>query len=178
MQKRGVLYIGIDESNHGRYPEICVAVFSGLREDCRPYRFPIPRDYTLLSKLDSKKRDYRFLILTKPQIRESRSKTALIAPSLINPYLEENNFDEVRILVDGKFYRENIKTLVKGLKTSSRVLCRGFVNRKKKIKGKKGIKSYVQPFIIGLADITASELYSRVTLRELHKNERLLELIL
>ena len=36
MQKRGVLYIGIDESNHGRYPEIYVAVFYQYPQDASP----------------------------------------------------------------------------------------------------------------------------------------------
>ena len=94
--KRGsvenILYIGLDESNHGGNPEICVAIFSTLQKDSRPRTLDFKRkDYNLLSGVD--KRDYRFLMLFKNQIKESENKLAIVAPSLIIPYLKSKGLE-------------------------------------------------------------------------------------
>ncbi len=175
--KRKTLYIGLDESNHGNYPEICVATFSTLRVDCRPKKFQLDRVYTRLRCLEHPQRNYRFLILSNEQIKETKSKTSLIAPSLINPYLNGKDFEEIKILLDGYFSRNDIKILKYGLETDARILCRGFINRKNKIK-KNRRAYYIQPFIVGLADLKANELYSLRPLEELNKCRKKLELLL
>ena len=177
-RNRNILYIGLDESNHGRYPEICVAVFSTILNDCRPSRLRLgKRDFSLMSKFQSPKRDYRFMIINKNQIPKKRNSLSIVAPNLIIPYLKEKEtFDELRIFIDGNLKLKERRFLKRKLEDyASRILCRGFINYKKKIKKEnkdRGLgkreksRYYVQPFIIGLADLTANNFYTERSFRE------------
>jgi len=37
--KKNVLYVALDESNHRRFPEVCVAIFSIIPEDAHKHEF-------------------------------------------------------------------------------------------------------------------------------------------
>ncbi len=60
-----VLYVGIDESNHGKFPEVFVSVFSNLEKDIekQPY-IPKSRNHNKLFGKFSK-RDYSFLLVSE-----------------------------------------------------------------------------------------------------------------
>ena len=62
------IYVGVDDSNNGKYPEILAAVFSTIEEDLFIKNFLHHRDFSLLSRFQSPNRDYRFTILGKEQI--------------------------------------------------------------------------------------------------------------
>ena len=186
--KRGsvenILYIGLDESNHGGNPEICVAIFSTLQKDSRPRTLDFKRkDYNLLSGVD--KRDYRFLMLFKNQIKESENKLAIVAPSLIIPYLkskglenkgdkeEENDkFKEIRIFLDGRLNRLDANFIKKGLEDyADNVVCRGLIKHKR---GRRKI-TYQQPLIIAYADVLAHHLFFKNSLGELNKDPNIVD---
>ncbi|MBR9704201.1 hypothetical protein GOV12_02225 [Candidatus Pacearchaeota archaeon] len=175
-----VLYVGIDESNHGQYPEFCAAVFSTNVEHIRPVRFPIERDFSIMYKFrKSSSVGYRLLVLNKKQIQESKSKMTVIAPKLILPYLDSLDYEpqELQILIDGGFFRSDVHLLKQGLEGSvERILCRGFENNKKRINknnrrrkrkyngSRKQLKRevfYVQPFIVGVTDIMVNNYFKK-----------------
>jgi len=61
MQKRGA--IGYDESNHGRFPEILVAVYSIIPEDILKSEYPITKGTKRTKNLFFLKIHYLSLIL-------------------------------------------------------------------------------------------------------------------
>jgi hypothetical protein len=120
------LYVGLDESNHRQDPEICVAVFSKIPKDCTPERINSRnRDSRLISLLDLPARDYRFLVLSKQDIDRGDNYLCIVAPSLVIPYISENNLelDVLRIFIDGRlesngkgFVREKLSEYVSEIK--------------------------------------------------------------
>ena len=182
--KRGneenILYVGLDETNHGGNPELCMAVFSTLQRDSRPRTLEFKRkNYDLL--LGANKRDYRFLILFRNQIKESENKLALVAHSLIIPYLkskkleeddDNNHFKEIRVLLDGRLNSSDATSVKKRLENyADNVICRGLIKHKR---GGRKI-TYQQPLIIAYADILAHHLYFKNSLGELNKNPNIVD---
>lgn len=104
--------IGYDESNNGKYPEICVAVASPYDRDFDRLQTKIPKvrtnDYqNLKRKLGL--RDYRYLLFTETDNtfikKHKHKKLGLILSSL----LFKKNFDEnLSMFIDGEW---NIKSI-------------------------------------------------------------------
>jgi len=66
MKKRG--YLGIDESNHGKYPEIFVAVYSDDIEDIKKTKLYKKRDHeNIFSVLGE--RDFRYSLIPEEYTR-------------------------------------------------------------------------------------------------------------
>ena len=103
-------YLGIDESNHGRYPEIFVGVHSTIAKDKRKGEFPkIRRKIRSIEKEISdngQKRDYRFVSIPEEfSDYLTRDQLALVAMSeLIIFYDIPSNVNGVTldtVLIDG-----------------------------------------------------------------------------
>lgn len=81
----GILYVGIDESNHGRVPEIYTAVFSEFPSDVNPcYSLEKQRQnhQKLWAKL--KRRDYSFLFVEKrDRYRFDKDLLGVVVASLV-----------------------------------------------------------------------------------------------
>ena len=170
VEKR-VLYIGLDDSNHGVYPELCLAYFSTLPKDFNLQDFPFRRNMSLLDRMQSPYRDYRFLILSPGDSSSRLNNLAIAAPSLILPYLEENEpFEELRIGVDGcltslsKDYVHNELSDFVGL-----ISIQGYIKYKQ---GNGKNKVYRQPRILAFADVQVHHLYSTLTLDALKAHEK------
>lgn len=159
------LYVGVDDSNNGKYPEILVAVFSTIEEDLFLKNFSRHRDFGLLSRFQSPNRDYRFTILGKEQI-PPKDKISLVLPNLILPYLEQKeHFDKMIISIDGKLDKVDKNKLKQNLSDKvGYINSMGFIKSMQTSKENKKIKFYRQPFIVGLADVKANELFSQHSL--------------
>ncbi len=96
----GVVYVGVDESNHGRIPEIYTAVFSTFDSDITPCK-GLQKERKSHSRLWSMltKRDYSFLLVGKPD-RETLGKDLLAAvvASLISGHVPQDHY--ARIFID------------------------------------------------------------------------------
>ncbi|MFA5173863.1 MAG: hypothetical protein WC438_01655 [Candidatus Pacearchaeota archaeon] len=178
-EKKRVLYVGLDESNHGKFPEICVAVFSRIKRDTESSQFIIRhKDLSLLNNLKASFRDYRFLVLSANQIKAGKNRLSTVSNSLISPYLMQNTlFDKIQIYIDGAITGEDKDRIYENLETSCmEIEILGFNKhrqRRKVIKENgKSRKYYHQPFIIGLADIVAYNLYYNYSLRELNDHPK------
>ena len=62
---RGVMYVGVDESNHGRFPEILVGAMSGLEEDVIKGSYTKQRKILTVPPSWLNERDYSFLVIEK-----------------------------------------------------------------------------------------------------------------
>lgn len=158
-QKKRVLYIGLDESNHGRFPEVCVAVFSKIPEDAHLHKFFCKGDPTLLCKLPSENRDYRFLFLREGQTERSQTNLSIVASSLILPYFRSRGrFDRIEIYIDGRLnYWERTSIKESLSEYSGSFFVKGFIKHWKR--NCRHIRSYIQPYILGIADSKAHSLY-------------------
>lgn len=105
------VYIGVDESNHGKYPEYFAAVFSPFESDVRARKMKKQREkckhQNLLSMLARERaRDYSFLRLEQRDDEVlGKNKLGIIIASLIYETVESceiyGNFPEYIIFVDG-----------------------------------------------------------------------------
>ena len=106
------LYVGIDESNHGRFPEYFVAAFSQIRSDISQGSFEKVRvDHNqLFRKLNC--RDYSFLLLNESDLGKHPKRNAgkfkmidnIVASLIYGINLTE--YDEFKILIDGKLTKD------------------------------------------------------------------------
>jgi hypothetical protein len=103
------VYIGVDESNHGKYPEYFAAVFSPFESDVTARKMKKQREkckhQNLLSML-ARERDYSFLRLEKPDDEKlGKDKLGIVIASLISDCVEDyeirGNYTEYAIFVDG-----------------------------------------------------------------------------
>jgi len=168
--ERRVLYIGLDESNHGGDPEICTAVFSTFPNDAKFDTYKYGKKYdSLLSRLNTPELDYNFLTLYRNQIPENKNKLAISAPSLIIPYLEKIpfQFHEIKTLFDGRIKIEDKNLIINKLNPyAKKITCKGFIKYKE---GKGKNITYNQPKIIPIADTLANHLYNQ-SLRQINEN--------
>lgn len=99
------LFVGIDESNHGRYPEIFSAIFSIIPQDIieQPNLLVKKRDNHrgLFTKLS--KRDYSFIVIGAEDYEKLRPVEFIghVAVSLLQEKIPQE-LDELRILIDGE----------------------------------------------------------------------------
>ena len=113
LKKTGdVLYLGIDESNHGRFPEIFVAVASFNYQDTVIFSGTQKirnNTQSLFSSLKS--RDYRYLIVGKEDYRIYGGKKLMpkICSRLLGGF--NQNYDFLKIFIDGEVNREQKKYL-------------------------------------------------------------------
>ncbi|MFA5258964.1 MAG: hypothetical protein WC979_03540 [Candidatus Pacearchaeota archaeon] len=164
--KKSVLYVALDESNHGRFPEVCVAIFSIIPEDAYKHEFFSKGDLHLLCQLPSANRDYRFLFLDEHQLKPSQSNLTLVAPSLILPYLQSltGGFDVMNIYLDGRLNKPERDHLDHSFERHvSKVHARGFIKRWKRADCDCS-RSYIQPYLLGVADAKAHSLYEEYNL--------------
>ena len=103
-KEEGWTYIAMDESNHGRFPEIFVSIYSNMPRDAiiseKPF-IPKKRNNhkTLLKKLE--KRNYSFLLLTRdesPFIDKDKIPGIIIASLIQGKYLNS----PLHLYVDGE----------------------------------------------------------------------------
>jgi len=165
MGDKKVLYVALDESNHGLFPEICVAIFSTIPEDAYAHEFFCKGDPRLLCKLPSENRDYRFLFLKPEQVKNTETNLTLAAPSLILPYLKDRltSFDTINIYFDGRLDKPERKYTEQLFEKHARKIhARGFI--KKWRPGCECTKSFIQPYLLGVADAKAHSLYQEYDL--------------
>lgn len=109
--KTGVLYISYDESNHGRFPEICVSVFSHNPADVLKYSSPTSKKHSLkdnfLPLLIS--RDYNILLLNQSEKNKINEKELLgrILASLTYSKLQYSH-SELNFFIDGQWQKPKL----------------------------------------------------------------------
>lgn len=109
--ERRKLYIGLDESNHGRYPEIIVAVSSLIKSDSVISRISGRERMTedeLTKFLRNEQRNYRYISAKKGELTRNRNPLVESAPSLIDELLKETErsasepIEGIEIIFDGE----------------------------------------------------------------------------
>jgi len=153
-------YFGIDESNHGVFPEVFVAVGSYNYTDSRvfPNSRKINEENILFSSMRT--RDYRFSVLTKKDYERFHHKDIMprVAGKLINSF--EEDYDFLDVSVDGSL-RQCQKDLLESL-----------VDKGSELEGKILIKDlpkgedYSTNYLVSLADG-----WSRFIVKKLKKGE-------
>jgi len=137
MLEKGVeeFYIGIDESNHGRFPEVFVAFASSIRNDSRIIpEFPEITQQNIFDLM--RKRDYRYALICKRHY-EDYGNLGLIA-QIASELIIDFDFvpSSLNIYVDGELKREQrtiTKELVAGKLNipSQRILVKGVPKHKR-----------------------------------------------
>jgi len=152
-KEKKVLYVGYDESGNGQKKSICVATFSHLEADSRPELFRRKRDRSLLNKLDSPERDFRFSIFDKDYFKgktkdsNNNSYMSHILPRLIKSFVgPAGDYDKLSICIDGEISSKDEKLVRHSLSNFPlRIDCDAF--SKSVTNG-----TYTQPLITSLAD--------------------------
>ena len=175
MLEKRVLIAGLDDSNHGRYPEICLGCFSTISSDKDKHRFNKRRDPTLAKDLLDPNRDYRFLLLSEQDCNPKDNNLVLAAPSLIIPVIESysTSFECLYIFIDGrlkKIDKERLKeTFRRYIRPEGVVIVEGNIKRYFNLPPSKIETYYNQPYILGLADYIAHYL---LTISDLQKHSK------
>jgi hypothetical protein len=112
MLERGrTLFIAYDESNHGRFPEICVAVFSLNSKDFEKYSNPTSKKHSGADDFSGKliTKDYSLLLLN--QIDKERIKeNELLGRILGSLTIQKLNFFDgsFSFLIDGEWAKSKL----------------------------------------------------------------------
>ena len=117
------LYIGLDESNHGRFPEIIVAVSSFVASDAssvvtsKKERMKLK---VLWKFLQNDNRDFRYTQVKRGTPKRNKNYLIQTAPLLIGKILEnclKNNepVDALSILIDGHMRDKDFDDIDEGL---------------------------------------------------------------
>lgn len=150
--KDRILYVGLDDSNHAgkRKGEIITAVFSHIYEDSLKTHFP--RERKIEEDIQSKnwigkkrKRDFRFTILTHNISSKNSYNLFLVAPYLIQNYLEKiypPDLDKIEIYFDGKMMKSWEEMLQEDFKKIIPIGCFNFT----------GPNKTNVPYVLGVAD--------------------------
>ncbi len=125
-------YVAIDESNHGRSPEIFVATYSKTDTDGFVYSrtiLPKYRNKHLERNARLNGRDYRFIIADKT-ILDLISEEALLG-SVVSSFVgyaseKEELTIPFTLLIDGKLNTEKIEEIYKRLRNDRRIKERDF----------------------------------------------------
>ena len=174
-EKKRVLWVGLDDSNHGNYPELALAYFSTISGDFLLDNFYFHRDPNLLNRLQSPRRDYRFLLFSKSDIVPGLDNLAVAGPSLIFPFIEEKGpFEEVVLGVDGHLNSSSKAHLRQELSDYFETISvNGFIKYKQ---GHGKDKFYSQPKILAWADAQVHHLASTLSLKNLQSHEKIVPL--
>ena|SRR3989338_7353298 len=158
MGEKSWKYVGIDESNHGRYPEIYVAAYSNFESDTENMLKPeypkirvTRKDKNFSAKLG--KRDYNFLILDQHYKRFicSYKFMGIVVASL----LDEEIFElPLRLFIDGRLSKEKEEG-IRG------IVGEQFGIRDEGIEIKSGKDLDRRLFLVNLADEAAYWLYKK-----------------
>lgn len=160
MAKKKTYFVGIDESNHGRYPEIFVGVFSTLTQDIKNSSYPKSRKKKENIEKKLGNRDYSFTLLNKQDFYRVPEKDlgGLVTSSLIKPFSGIETIKKFDIYLDGekKFYDiEHTKEMVSNL-------CEISKSDISIYSGKQFDRIY---YVVNLADSIAYQLFKRTSLR-------------
>lgn len=110
MEKRGdVLYVGIDESNHGRYPEIVAAVASPIASDARTLKMSHAKRIMkkeLKRLLEHPYREFCWTSIEERQIKKTENPLVVAAPCLLAPLIDGKDFSRLEIFLDGELRQD------------------------------------------------------------------------
>jgi len=109
------IFVGIDESNHGKYPEYFAAVFSCFESDIKKRKMEKQRDknehQSLLSML-SRERDFAFLRVDSCEEEKlQKNKIGIVVASLIYDFTRHSKNEEPSnylVFVDGHLTKHAI----------------------------------------------------------------------
>ena len=167
----GLKYVGIDESNNGKYPTIFVAVFSIFAQDAIIYpnekyekiRKKKGQDPETYLKRKLAKRDYRFVLIDKEQF--NRYKDSILERIILTLTSVDRLDFQPHLLIDGRVPMDKLDCL----ENNEDLL-------KKKALISFGDRLDERCYLVNLADALASFLYHQ-TVEQLSRNKRKLSLI-
>jgi hypothetical protein len=124
MRKKSeqTLYVGLDESNHGRYPEIIVAISSLIPEDASISKMQVRNrmsEEEIIKFLSNEQRNYVYIAAREREL-DTSNPIVEAAPYLVDKLVREaqkknNNIDSIVIKLDGELRREDITQLSENL---------------------------------------------------------------
>ena len=157
---RDILYIGMDESNHGelksRTGEIIVVTWSYNKRFWDYDKHPNRRDYSVIEKCLNKGVDYIYTILRPELAKKNYSNLPLSAPALIHPLLNLKGISEIKLGLDGRLRSDDKKQLIQILEESNlKVTVANFVK-------KNGV--HFGPELIYLSHLIANQLFRELTM--------------
>ncbi len=170
------IYAGIDESNHGKFPEVYAIAFSNIPSDTLEALTDIPKlrkkqkRTSVFAKFNSS-RDYSFLLLDNFYYKQIKKQfhPGLITASLMGENFAKNLDAELRLFIDG----ETSRTQITNTKSILEEIC-GFDKRQIHIKAGPNFDK-IYP-IVNLADQVAYQLY-KTPLENLSQNSKRKEIL-
>lgn len=167
------IYIGIDESNHGRFPEYFVSVFSGLEIDVIKGNFgKIRTNSSSVQEINkSQIRDYSFLLVTKSDYgRISQNEfIGIVVASLISGFVS-SDLESIGIFLDGEhlqprktYLRDSVSEICEVPKSLVSLTCGKGLDKKYKV--------------VNMADDIAHYLFRKCTAEMLSKDSKIRHLL-
>jgi len=177
--KRGILYVGGDDSNHAGTAkgEIMVGTFSFLKEDSIVQNFKNRRDYQkTLRWLENPSRDYRLTALVLEKYRHSSQNLVEIIPKLTEKYIlnKKLNIEQINIYLDGRLNRgsrNQIRNFFRERLGIEKVVVDNFLKKNKNKNGKVEKHPFCPPLVYH-ADVLANHLNTLPSYLELTKSNK------
>ena len=181
--KRGILYVGGDDSNHAGTTkgEIIVGTFSFLKEDSLVQNFENRRNYQkTLRWLENPLRDYRSTALVLEKYRHSSQNLVEIIPKLTEKYIihKRLNLEQINIYLDGRLdrgSREQIRNFFREKLGIEKVVVDNFLKKNKNKNGRMEKHPFCPPLVY-YADVIANNLNTLHSYLELTKSEKFMVL--
>lgn len=113
-------FIAIDESNHGRFPEVIVAAYSNIDSDAAIYPNPMFEKHRDHGRLSARltKRGYAFVLLTK-EMKELASDSVIYGSVIYSLVDEIERTNPCDLYLDGEIHYKKINEVHKQLKYRS-----------------------------------------------------------
>ena len=163
MEKR--LYLGIDESNHGRTPEVFVAVFSKLEQDILEHN-KLPKRRSNANPLKSMgRRKYSFLLVNETDFERIPEKEfmGVVASSLIQEEFDKEN-THLDVFIDG-YLKKSKQIYAKDLISEVHDIPKDYISISS---GSKFDQTYK---VVNLADSIANHLFRTLHVKDLSKDK-------
>lgn len=153
-----VLYIGMDESNHGedlksRVGEIVVASFAYNRHFWGYEKHPNRRDFSQVSNALERGVGYIYTMLPHEIAKRNYSNLPLVAPFILEPILNARKVQTLKLGLDGRLRSDDKKCLIRFFEGKDlKVTITNFVKRNGVHRG---------PELVYLSHLIANELFHK-----------------
>jgi len=177
-----ILYLGFDESNHGKWPEIIVCTSSIIKGDAM-MKFTRGKkrmtEWELIKYFINRNRDFAYTEVEERQIEKSESALIKSIPYLVNSLVgrlaRDKIIDSAKLIIDGESKPKEIKRLNESVK-----LIKDLTNIKEvgyKFFPKSNMYYYKYSPILEVADSLAHHFFKGSSLiKKINAPDRMIEL--
>lgn len=116
-----MVWVGMDESNHGRFPEIYVAVYSDYASDGKETKGLTKKSKGNIETI-LKRREFRYILFSREHgnLICDKNRFLIAACEFINYFNEEKQNKDITFILDGEYRASRIRDIKELLETKEK----------------------------------------------------------